>query len=57
MTTITHKNREFKIIETSAIPENIAKVRPDADFWFIAEGKKGALVDGFVTKNGRVIVF
>lgn len=59
MTTITHKNREFKVVELENISKYpaLAEGQPNVEFTFIAEGKRGALISGYITKNGRVIVF
>lgn len=59
MKTITHKNREFKVIDMGPITQfpNISNAQPNVESWFIAKGKKGALIDGYITKHGRVIVF
>jgi hypothetical protein len=59
MKTITHNNREFQVIEMRSITEfpNLAKAQPSVEFCFIAVGKRGATIDGYITKGGRVIVF
>lgn len=59
MTTITHKNRNFKVIELKNISETpaLAAAQPNLEFFFIAEGVKGALISGYITKKGGVVVF
>jgi hypothetical protein len=58
MTTITHKKREYKVIELTPVAmfPNIEKSNPAIEYCFIAEGKKGALIDGYILKGGQIIV-
>lgn len=59
MTTFTHKNREFSIIEKTPITHYpaLAASQTNIDFCFIAKGKRGSLVSGYITKSKSVIVF
>lgn len=59
MTTINHKNREFQIVDKQPISNfpNLASAQPNVEFVFIAAGKRGATIDGYITKNGKIIVF
>lgn len=59
MKTINHKNREFQVVEMTPVTNypNIAANQPNVEFCFIAEGKRGAMITGYITKNGKVIVF
>jgi hypothetical protein len=59
MTTFTHKNREFSITEMTPIANYpaLAAAQPNVDFCFIAKGKRGSLVSGYITKSKSVIVF
>ena len=59
MTTVTHKNREFKIIDKQPISNlpSLAANQPNVEFCFIAVGKRGGLISGYITKNNALIVF
>lgn len=59
MKTITHKNREYQVEDMQPITNypNLAAGQPNVEFCFIAVGKRGATISGYITKNGRVIVF
>jgi len=59
MTTVTIKNREFQIIDKTPISNfpNLAKTQPNVEFCFIAVGKRGATIDGYITKSGAIIAF
>ena len=55
---ITHQNRKFKVVSTESIDnfQNLKAEQPHIDYFFVAEGKKGALISGFVTKQGKIFV-
>lgn len=57
--TITHKNREYSIVEKMPISEfpNLARERKDIEFFFVAVGKRGASIDGYITKDNKFIIF
>jgi hypothetical protein len=59
MTTITHNKREFQIVDKQPISNfpNLAAGQPNVEFWFLAVGKRGATIDGYITKNGNIVVF
>jgi hypothetical protein len=59
MTNLIIKNREFQIIDKTPITNfpNLAKAQPNVEFCFIAVGKRGATIDGYITKSGSIIVF
>lgn len=59
MTTVNYKNREFQIVEKTPITNfpNLAKAQPNVEFVFIAVGKRGSSIDGYITKTGGVVVF
>ena len=59
METVNYKNREFTIVDKTPITNypNLAKCQPNVEFVFIAVGKRGASIDGYITKTGGVIVF
>ena len=59
MKTLTHNKREFEVVETEPIANypNLATARPDAKSFFIAVGKKGACISGFILNNNSYIVF
>jgi len=59
MKTITHKNREFQVIEMEPISKypNLAACQPNVEFTFVAQGKRGAVISGYLTKKGNPIVF
>lgn len=59
MIEIKYKNRTFKIIETIQPNETpaIKKLYPDILYHFIAEGKKGSLLSGFMRKDKTYRIF
>lgn len=59
MKTITHNNREYKVIEMESVTvfPNIAALNPEIEYTFIAEGKRGGLISGHITKSGSVVVY
>lgn len=59
METITHRNRQFEIIEKEHISKypNIQANQPNVEFTFIAVGKRGAAISGYILKSGAVHVF
>ena len=59
MTTITHNNREFQVVEIEPISNYpaLASTRPDVVSHFIAVGKRGSTICGYITKEGSYIVF
>lgn len=59
MTTITINNRTYKVVELTPATNfaNIARENSNIEFFFIAEGKRGGLIDGHITKNGGVVVY
>jgi hypothetical protein len=56
--TVNHKNRKFKVVSTESIDnfQNLKAEQPNIDYFFVAEGKKGALISGFVTKQGKIFI-
>lgn len=58
MQKIIHNKREFQIIQTEPISNYpaLAANQPEVESHFIAQGKKGALISGYITKDGRVII-
>ena len=59
MTTLTINNRTYKVIEMTSIDNYpaIKKLNPNITFSFIAEGKKGALISGYMFNNGTYNIF
>ena len=58
MENITYKNRTFKIVDKKPIEvyPNTAKRFPLVAFTFIAEGKRGAFISGYITKDNKTII-
>jgi hypothetical protein len=56
---ITIKNRLYTLLEVEPITNYpaLAQGRTDVESHFIAEGKKGALVSGYILKDGSLIIF
>jgi len=56
---ITINNRTYTLLEVEPITNYpaLAKGRPDVESHFIAQGKRGAMVTGYILKNGGVIIF
>lgn len=59
MTTININNRTYKVVELTPASNfsNISKENSNIEYFFIAEGKRGALIDGHITKDGGVVVY
>ena len=57
--TVTHKNRNYEIVEMTDINKylNIAKANSEITHTFIAQGKRGALISGYMYKNNKYVTF